>query len=119
MADPGREKKTAGVGALANMFSRDRRTNAFFALTVRSDDAKRLMMGQAVLKSHVVGSRYYTPDGDYGEERADGLVMPTNDAGFLDRLCRDFSISGETNRGFPLSCPGWTRKSREKLSCAR
>ena len=31
------------------------------------------MMGQAVLKSHVAGSHYYTPDGDYGEERPDGL----------------------------------------------
>jgi len=72
---------------------------------VRSDDAKRLTMGQAVLKSHVVGNRYYTPDGDYGEERPDGLVMPTNHASFLDRLCGDFSISRRNEPGLSVVVP--------------
>src|SRR5207248_10145851 len=92
-----------GIGKYG--FPRSSRINAFFALTVRCDDTKRLMMGQAVLKPHVVGNRYYAPDGDYGEEGSDGLVMPTSNAGFLDRLCRDFSISRRNKPGLSVVVP--------------
>ena len=47
-----------GIGKY--VFPRSSQINAFFALTVRSDDNRRLLMGQAVLKSHIVGSNFHT-----------------------------------------------------------
>ncbi|MBI2949002.1 MAG: hypothetical protein HYY23_15280 [Verrucomicrobia bacterium] len=92
-----------GIGKY--VFPRSSRINAFFALTVRKDDSNRFLMGQAVLKSHVVGNRYYTPDGDYGEEASDGLVMPTSEEGFLNRICEDFSISRRNEPGLSVVVP--------------
>ncbi len=73
-----------GIGKY--VFPRSSRINAFLALTVRSDDKQRLLMGQAVLKSHVVGKNYFTPDGDYGQDGQDGFVLPDDDSGLLDQF---------------------------------
>ncbi len=99
------EKDRGRWGIGKYVFPRSSRINAFFALTVRNDDAKRFLMGQAVMKSHAVGSHYYTPDGDYGEESTDGLVVPTSNAGILNRFCRDFSISRTNEPGLSVVIP--------------
>jgi hypothetical protein len=63
-----------GIGKY--VFPRSSRINAFIAVTVRADDEKRLLMGQAVLKSHAIGKKYFIPDGDYGRPNGNGLVLP-------------------------------------------
>jgi hypothetical protein len=50
-----------GVGK--TVFPRSSRLNAFFALTVRRDDRRRMLMGGAVLRSHRVGDKHFAPDG--------------------------------------------------------
>jgi hypothetical protein len=54
-----------GVGK--TVFPRSSRVSAYFGLTVRADDGKRLLMGQSVLKSHFVGDDYFSPDATANE----------------------------------------------------
>jgi hypothetical protein len=92
-----------GIGKY--VFPRSSRINAFIALTVRHDDSKRLLMGQTVLKSHSVGDRYFTPDGDYGQTDGDGLVLPVADEGFLDQFCQDFKLRRDHEPGLSVVVP--------------
>jgi hypothetical protein len=58
-----------GVGK--TVFPRSSRIVEYFGLTVRFDDNERLLMGQSVLKSHSVADNYFSPDGYFGEQRAE------------------------------------------------
>jgi hypothetical protein len=87
------------------VFPRSSRINAFIALTVRSDDSRRLLMGQTVLKSHSVGSKYFTPDGDYGQPDGNGLVLPVDDKLFLDQFCQDFKLRRDREPGLSVVVP--------------
>lgn len=92
-----------GIGKY--VFPRSSQINAFFALTVRSDDNRRLLMGQAVLKSHIVGSNYFTPDGDYGLDGKDGFVLPAEDPKLLDRFSQDFALQRKNQTGLSVVVP--------------
>lgn len=92
-----------GVGKY--VFPRSSRVNAFLAMTVRHDDAQRLLMGQAVLKSHTVKGRYYTPDGDYGHVKPAGLVLPVSTPTLLDQFCLDFGLRRTTEPGLSVVVP--------------
>lgn len=94
-----------GIGKY--VFPRSSRVNAFLTLTVRSTDSKTFVMGQAVLKSHGVGDRYFTPDGDFGKTNPDGteLVLPSDDAQFADQFRRDFSLSRTGEPGLSVVVP--------------
>ena len=84
-----------GVGKY--VFPRSSRINAFFGVTVRSDDRQRLMMGQAVLKHHRVGVESFRPDGDFGELRSDGLVLPVRDNQLIEEFCKDWHVARRSN----------------------
>jgi hypothetical protein len=92
-----------GIGKY--VFPRSSRINAFIALTVRNDDAKRLLMGQTVLKSHTVGTKYFTPDGDYGLPNGDGLVLPVTDQDSIDQFCQDFKLRRNHEPGLSVVVP--------------
>jgi hypothetical protein len=85
-----------GVGKY--VFPRSSRINSFFGITVRADDQRHVMMGQAVLKHHKVGTDSYRPDGDFGELRQDGLVLPVGDAALIRKFSEDFSVSRTTDQ---------------------
>lgn len=103
-----------GVGKY--VFPRSSRINAFLALTVRQDDSKRLLMGQAVLKSHSVGSQYFTPDGDFGHDNGKGFVLPEDEKAVLDRFCKDFGLKRKNESGLSVVVP-WVEEaiSRDSL----
>ena len=61
-----------GWGVGKTVFPRSSRLKAFFALTVRHDDRRRMLMGGAVLRSHRVGGKYFAPDGYFGRHDAGG-----------------------------------------------
>jgi len=115
----GRSGKTAndrgrwGIGKY--VFPRSSRLSAFVAVTVRADDEKRLLMGQAVLKSHTVGKKYFTPDGDYGRSNRDGLTLPVGDKTFLSHSPKTFGLSGHMSRLIGGCTVDWTRISHLKL----
>ena len=92
-----------GIGKY--VFPRSSRINAFIAVTVRDDDRKRLLMGQAVLKSHTIGKKYFTPDGDYGRPNGDGLVLPVGERKFIEEFSEDFKLKRGNESGLSVVVP--------------
>ncbi|MGA9452284.1 MAG: hypothetical protein WBW41_13175 [Verrucomicrobiia bacterium] len=92
-----------GIGK--HVFPRSSRLSTFFGLTIRADDGKRLLMGHTVLKSHRVGSTPFSPDGYYGEQQSNKLVLPVSDKAMLDTFCTDFNLKRADQPGLSLVVP--------------
>ncbi|MEZ6127292.1 MAG: hypothetical protein R3C59_01255 [Planctomycetaceae bacterium] len=95
------------------VFPRSSRIRTFFALTVRHDDDRRLLVGQSILRSHQVNDRNYTPDGWFGQKPGrDGIPMPVEDAELMDRFEADFCLERHGEPGLsvviPFCDPDWT-----------
>lgn len=97
------ERGRWGIGKY--VFPRSSRIHAFIALTVRADDKKQLLMGQAVLKSHGIGFKHFTPDGDYGTADKEDFVTPVADPLFLNRFSSDFNSKRDTASGLSVLVP--------------
>jgi hypothetical protein len=91
-----------GVGKY--VFPRSSRANSFLALTVPRDHPERLLMGQAVLKTHACGSKHYKPDGGFGEMEGE-LMVPVRDGGIIDAFCETFSVSRRMEPGLSIVVP--------------
>jgi hypothetical protein len=92
-----------GVGK--HVFPRSSRLSTFYGLSIRADDKKRLLMGHTVLKSHRVGTTPFSPDGYFGEQQSDKLVLPLSDKSTLDKFCADFKIKRTDQPGLSLVVP--------------
>lgn len=95
------------------VFPRSSRIRSFFALTVRHDDHRRLLVGQSILRSHRVRDVNYTPDGWFGEKAAKtGIPMPVENDEFIDQFEYDFSLERGDDPGLsvviPFCDPDWT-----------
>lgn len=107
-----------GIGKY--VFPRSSRINSFLAVTVRSSDSRRLLMGQAILKSHSIEGRYFTPDADYGRRDAQlgggDFVLPVEDETLIGQFCNDFSLQRENRAGLSIVVP-WVNDeiTRESL----
>ena len=104
----GRSRKSAAElgrwGLGKTVFPAASRLNAFFAVTVRRDDGRRLLMGQAVLRIHRLdGVRYY-PYGYFGRFEGD-LALPIEDADLVEQFCGDFGICRGTEPGLSVVIP--------------
>lgn len=92
-----------GVGK--TVFQRSSRLNTMFGLTVRHDDRKTLLMGMSVLKGHQLERNDYKPDGWFGLQRDDSMVMPLEDADTLDRFRKCFSLERGSESGLSIVVP--------------
>lgn len=106
-----------GVGKY--VFPRSSRANSFFGLTVRRDDQKCLLMGQAVLRTHKSGNKHYKPDGGFGELRGDELLLPTQDAALIERFRSVFAVARSHESGLSLVVRGLTRKRSRGQPCSK
>ena len=70
------------------------RIRTIFGITRRADDDRGLLLGQSVLKTHVLdGTRIY-PYGFFARhERKNGLPLPIEDPILLDRFADDFGVT--------------------------
>ncbi len=91
-----------GVGK--TVFLRSSDLNTVFCLTVRRDDGRRLVFGQALLRYHWLGGRYFTPDGGFGALAGD-VIVPAEDAGLAERLRADFGLSRGDEPGLSVVVP--------------
>lgn len=98
----GEDRGRWGVGKY--VFPRSSRANSFFGLTIRADDQQRLLMGQAVLKTHACGSKHYKPDGGFGELDGD-LLLPVTDESLIDHFCSTFSLERKREPGLSIMIP--------------
>lgn len=95
------------------VFPRSSRIRSFFAVTVRQDDGRRLLVGQSILRSHQVRDKNYTPDGWFGKKAGrNGVQLPVDDEEFIDQFEEDFCLerNGElgTSVVVPFCDPDWT-----------
>ena len=76
------------------VFTVSSRIRTIFGLTRRADDDRTLLLGQSVLKTHVLeGERVY-PYGFFAKfEKRNGLPLPIEDPILLDRFADDFGVN--------------------------
>jgi hypothetical protein len=102
------EKDIGRWGVGKQVFPRASRINSIFGLTVRSNDTKKLLMGMSVLKSHDVSGTRYTPDGWLGcpsENGDEDLVLPIEDAAFIDAFSQAFDVQRGDDPGLTIVVP--------------
>lgn len=94
-----------GVGKF--VFPRSSRASTHFAITVREGDGRRLMLGAVTLKGHYVGGEpdMFTPDGLYGVQRDDGLVLPIEDSSAIDDVVGLFNVQRQYESGTSVIVP--------------
>lgn len=106
-----------GVGKF--VFPRSSRVSAHFAITVRDDDHRRLMLGAVTLKGHRIAGQggLFTPDALYGQRRDGGFVLPIEDKERVDRVASLFGLerSGEAGTSVIVPYIDPEEFTREKL----
>ena len=99
----GKERGRWGVGK--HVFPRSSRANAFFGLSVRAEDGKRVLMGHSVFKGHHAGGKYFCPDGYFGVKDTSGPVLPFVDTATLDKFAEDFRVQRTDESGLSVVVP--------------
>ena len=104
----GRSRKNAsdlgrwGLGK--TVFQAASRINAFFALTVRANDRRRLLLGQSVLKVHKIDGQRFYPYGYFGGFKQD-FALPIESPDILAAFERDFGIARGSRPGTSIVLP--------------
>src|SRR5690625_3155665 len=84
---------------------------SFFMATSRADDKRHLVAGQAVLKTHIIDDKRYTPDGWWGmykeyRKTGDYFPLPIEDLVTFNTLAKDFALQRTHNQsGLSLIMP--------------
>ena len=93
--------------------------NALFGLTIRHDDERRLLMGQAVTRAHTLNSVDYQPEAFFHDNRVgDGVQMPCEDPAWLSQFVDDFSLKrrgGQPGLSVVVPYPFSRLKAKELL----
>jgi hypothetical protein len=104
----GRSRKQASElgrwGLGKTVFPAASRINSFFAVTIRADDRRRLMMGQSVLKIHKSGGRRFYPYGYYGQFDGE-FALPVDEPGLVDAFCNEFCLARADQPGLSVVVP--------------
>jgi hypothetical protein len=90
------------------VFSVASRIRTVFGLTLRSDDSRRLLLGQSVLKTHVIDGHRFGPYGFFGHFAKDHFPLPVEDDESIDRFIGDFG-SDRSEAGLSVVIP-WYRE---------
>jgi len=88
------------------VFPRCSRIRSFFGVTVRYDDRQRMLVGQAILRSHNIADKSYTPDGWFGQKPdKDEAAAPVDDQEFIDQFAEDFCLERGRDPGLSIVVP--------------
>ena len=92
-----------GLGKL--VFSSASAIGTFFGLTVRDNDPshQRLLMGQAVLNNHKIGSKDYAPHIFFAVPAEDGFQLPAREPATVDAFCAACGISRRNEPGLSVA----------------
>lgn len=103
----GRSGKSEGDrgrwGLGKTVFQAASRINSFWGVTVRQSDMQTLLMGQSVIKTHMVLAKKHYPYGWYGAFE-DDFPLPVNDA-FVKQFCKDFLVDRMGKTGLSVVIP--------------
>lgn len=78
---------------------------AVFGYTVREDDGRRMLMGQAVLKNHTLESSNYVPHGFFANFDEDGLQLPSESNDDISAFKNVFGLERKNEPGLSLVIP--------------
>ena len=78
--------------------------NAYFGVTVRQSDRKSMLLGQSVLKTHLVNGKKHSPYGWYGVFD-ENFALPVEDQPSLERFSDSFSIKRKGEAGLSIVIP--------------
>lgn len=94
-----------GLGKL--VFSNSSLLRCFFGLTIRSDDQKELLMGQAVLSNHSVAGNEYAPHGFFADQddQPDSIQIPITDVDFINQFKKEITLKRQMESGLSLVIP--------------
>lgn len=106
------------------VFQATSRINAFFGLTCRSDDGRRLLMGQSALRIHRVSRQRFAPYGYFGRFEGD-LALPIADAAQISAFESNFGTTRRNRPGLSIVIPFIdpdirifpSRREKRTLSC--
>ena len=110
-ARSGKRSEDAGSwGVGKTVFQESSSINSNYVLTMRYDDARRLLMGQTLLKSHqeVDGTqvRRYAAYGYWAEQNSPrDPYMPIEDVEFIDEFAADFQLTRIKESGLSIVVP--------------
>lgn len=96
------ERGRWGLGK--TVFQAVSRINTFFGLTVRASDGHSLLMGQSVLKTHLINGRKHYPYGWYGIFE-DDFATPVDNHDHLVRFCEDLNLERFGKSGLSMVIP--------------
>lgn len=101
----GSDRGRWGVGKF--VFPRSSRTSTHFAITVRQDDGRCLMMGAVTLKGHRIAGQegLFTPDALYGRESENGFVLPVEDSDRIQCIANLFEVQPRQEPGTSVVVP--------------
>lgn len=68
------------------------RIRTMFGLTTRADDGRRLLLGQSVLKTHVLENRRFAPYGFFANVGRDEFPHAIDDDAAIDAFIADFGL---------------------------
>ncbi len=74
------------------VFSVSSRIHTMFGLTLRADDEQRLLLGQSVLKTHILEGKRNTPYGFFGNVGRDSFPHALDASGVIDTFIEDFGL---------------------------
>ncbi len=87
------------------VFSVASRIRTIFGLTRRADDSRALLLGQSVLKTHILGGTRIYPYGFFARfEKRNGLPLPIEDPLLLECFADDFRLH-RTEPGLSVVVP--------------
>jgi hypothetical protein len=104
-SDSGRRGRW-GIGKF--VFPRASKGSAFFGWTVRRSDARSMLLGRCILKSHNTAVGHHVPDGYFGVATpvpGGTITAPTEDQSVLAAFRDAFSLTRTTEPGLSLVVP--------------
>jgi hypothetical protein len=87
-----------------NVFPASSAINAFYGVTVRGHDGRRLLLGQAVLKIHSLRGERHCPYGYYGRIDKGGFAAPLEDDAAA-QFCSAFGLQRQNEPGLSIVIP--------------
>jgi len=100
----GTDRGRWGLGK--TVFPATSRINTLFALTVRHEDNRQMLMGQAITKLHSLNGNQYVPEGFYCDpDASDNLQMPFEDPVIINKFCKTFNLKRNSDSGLSIVVP--------------
>jgi hypothetical protein len=99
------EKDRGRWGLGKTVFPASSRIHSFLGLTIRGEDPPRLLMGQAVLRTHRIDGRRRYPYGYFGLTADNGFTEPITDRHLAENFAIKFGLERDTETGLSIVIP--------------